>query len=117
VDPNQERDAIRLDRLCAVSTPSRLSEATTDHQTCARQRTDDKDECAYGRKRQATRKRKEFDRTMHEDDIFLWPDGFWCVREKHRPESLREDNYREIAHSTDEWLGLISSLPMPASAG
>src|SRR5471030_328692 len=94
--------------------PSQLSEATTDYQTCARRRTDDKDDCVYGRKRQATRKLKDFDRTMHEDDIFLWPDGFWCVREKHTPESLRDNNYREIAHSTDEWLGLISSpTPVP----
>ena len=40
---------------------------------------------------------------MNPDDILLWPDGFWCLRQEHSPEFLRDDNYRVIAHLSDEW--------------
>ncbi|MBI3715386.1 MAG: hypothetical protein HY255_05280 [Betaproteobacteria bacterium] len=40
---------------------------------------------------------------MNPDDIFLWPDGFWCFRAEFTPEFLRDDTYREIAYLSDEW--------------
>jgi hypothetical protein len=41
---------------------------------------------------------------MNPDDIFLWPDGFWCFREELSREFLRDDNYRVILQDSDEWL-------------
>ena len=40
---------------------------------------------------------------MNPDDIFLWPDGFWCLRQEHSEQFLRDDSYRVIPHLTDEW--------------
>jgi len=45
------------------------------------------------------------------NDIFLWRDGFWCFREELSPAFLRDDDYREIVFSSDEWLRIISSRP------
>ena len=40
---------------------------------------------------------------MNPDDILIWPDGFWCYREEFREDFLRGDNYRVVAHLSDEW--------------
>jgi len=45
------------------------------------------------------------------NDILLWRDGFWCFREELSPDFLRDDNYREIVFSSDEWLRIISARP------
>ena len=42
-------------------------------------------------------------------DILQWPDRFWCFREELSPKFLRDDNYRVIFCSSDEWLRLISA--------
>ena len=41
-------------------------------------------------------------------DILVWPDGFWCFREELSLQFLRDDKYRVILCSSDEWLMLIS---------
>jgi len=48
---------------------------------------------------------------VYPDNILIWPDGFWCFREELCPEFLRDDNYRVIPHSTDEWLRVLSNRP------
>lgn len=35
--------------------------------------------------------------------MLLWPDGFWCFREEHCEEFLREGNYRIVLHDSNEW--------------
>jgi len=40
---------------------------------------------------------------MNPDDIFLWPDGFWCFRAEFSPTFLRETAYREVIHLSNEW--------------
>ena len=52
---------------------------------------------------------------MDSNDIFLWRDGFWCFRAELSPGFLRDDNYRTIVCSSDEWLSFISARqpPMP----
>ena len=40
---------------------------------------------------------------MYPDNILLWPDGFWCFREEHDKDFLRDDTYRVILHYSDEW--------------
>jgi hypothetical protein len=42
---------------------------------------------------------------VNPEDIFLWPDGFWCFREEFCAEFLREDDYRVIPYKSDEWSG------------
>jgi hypothetical protein len=44
------------------------------------------------------------------DDIFVWPDGFWCLREEFRPDFLRDNTYRVILRDSNEWLR-ISARP------
>jgi hypothetical protein len=48
---------------------------------------------------------------LNPDDILLWPDGFWCLREEFRKEFLRGDNYRVILRDTDEWLRYYTRPP------
>ena len=40
----------------------------------------------------------------HAQDILLWPDGFWCLREEFSPEFLRDDGFRVIPHRSETWL-------------
>lgn len=44
------------------------------------------------------------DRPLGPDDIFLWPDGFWCFREEFSETFERGNNYRVILNNSDEWL-------------
>jgi hypothetical protein len=39
---------------------------------------------------------------MNPDDILLWPDGFWCLREELNPEFMRDDEYRVLPASSNE---------------
>ena len=48
---------------------------------------------------------------MYPDNILIWPDGFWCFREEFSSEFLRDNNYRVVEHSTDEWLRILSKRP------
>ena len=52
-------------------------------------------------------------RTMHPEDIIIWPDGFWCFREEFCADFLRDNNYRIVEHSADKWLQLLSKRPQP----
>ena len=81
-----------------------------------RQRTDDQSNCIYSKKYHAKRRRKEQRRTVNPNDILLWTDNFWCYREELSPEFLRDDKYREILRSSDEWLRMISSGRSPTSS-
>jgi hypothetical protein len=42
-------------------------------------------------------------------DILVWSDRFWCFREELSPAFLRDDNYRVVWCSSDEWLRVISA--------
>jgi len=44
-----------------------------------------------------------------EDDILLWPDGFWCFRGEITPAFLRDCSYRVVGQLTEEWLGLTNA--------
>ena len=44
---------------------------------------------------------------MYREDILLWPNGIWCFREELHEYSFREQNYREIAYLSEEWVALI----------
>ncbi len=52
---------------------------------------------------------------MNPQDMMLWQDGFWCFREEHCEEFLRKDDYRIVAHSSDEWHALYSKGPIAPS--
>ena len=41
---------------------------------------------------------------MNPEDIFLWPDSFWCFRVEFRPEFLRDYSFRVIMQDSEEWL-------------
>ena len=43
---------------------------------------------------------------MHPDDILLWPDEFWCLRQDLREEFMRDNNYQVISHLSRKWLEL-----------
>ena len=37
------------------------------------------------------------------EDIFLWPDAFWCFREEYSTEMGRDAGYCVILHHSPEW--------------
>ena len=37
------------------------------------------------------------------EDIFLWPDAFWCFREEYSREMGRDASYRVVLHHSPEW--------------
>jgi len=41
------------------------------------------------------------------NDILVWLDGFWCFREEHSLDFLRDDGYRVILQHSKEWPGYI----------
>ena len=50
---------------------------------------------------------------MNPNDMLVWPDGFWCFREEHCDEFLRNDDYRIVAHNSEEWHALHLKGPLP----
>ncbi len=40
---------------------------------------------------------------MSEEDIFLWPGGFWCYRKEFEKAPNRDKNYRVIPQWDLEW--------------
>jgi hypothetical protein len=49
------------------------------------------------------------------EDIFIWPDHFWCFRNEFAPAFLRANDYRVVDVLTTEWsqlnrLGMRSTL-------
>ena len=44
---------------------------------------------------------------MNSQDILIWPDGFWCFREEFSESFLRDDKYRVVETTTDEWVSLL----------
>ncbi|QSI78627.1 hypothetical protein [Niveibacterium microcysteis] len=38
-----------------------------------------------------------------EDDVLVWPDGFWCFRAENSAEFLRSNDFREVRCGTAEW--------------
>jgi len=53
--------------------------------------------------------------TMNDEDIFIWPDHFWCFRSEYAPTFLRDSDFRVVEVLTVEWsqlnaLGLRSTL-------
>ncbi len=48
---------------------------------------------------------------MSPNDIFLWPDNFWCFREEHCEKFLRGTDYRVIEHKSREWETLYAGHP------
>jgi hypothetical protein len=52
---------------------------------------------------------------MTNQDILLWDDGFWCLREEFNPGFLRGENWRVVPYDSEEWhrlnqTGLIASM-------
>ena len=39
-------------------------------------------------------------------DIYVWPDGFWCLREEFNEKFKRENNYRVVELGTQEWFAV-----------
>jgi hypothetical protein len=48
------------------------------------------------------------DPSVNPEDLLLWADGFWCLREELCQAFLRDDNYRVILHRSDEWLSYVN---------
>ena len=43
-------------------------------------------------------------RPISNEDILLWPDGFWCLRYEHSDHSgARSDDYEVIPFGTPRW--------------
>ena len=40
---------------------------------------------------------------MREEDILLWPDGFWCFRFELRDGINRDSQYRVVPYESDRW--------------
>jgi len=42
---------------------------------------------------------------MSEDDILVWPDGFWCYRKNYHPEYAAKvgHHYKIVLRFSDEW--------------
>ena len=39
-------------------------------------------------------------------DLYLWPDGFWCLREEFNEKFKRDNNYRVVELGTQEWFAV-----------
>lgn len=48
---------------------------------------------------------------MKPDDILLWQDGFWCVREELDRRFLRNNYYRAIPRNSNEGQEILSARP------
>jgi hypothetical protein len=48
---------------------------------------------------------------MNPNDIFIWPDKFWCFREEYFPEMLREENFRVMEAGSEEWFTVTRDRP------
>ena len=46
---------------------------------------------------------------MREQDILLWPDGFWCFRSELSDDFLRDYQYRVVRYDSKQWHELCSS--------
>ena len=40
---------------------------------------------------------------MREEDILLWPDGFWCFRFELRDGFKRDYQYRVVQYQSEQW--------------
>lgn len=41
--------------------------------------------------------------TAHPDDVFVWPDGFWCFREEHSDDDSLSDDFEVLRVDTPEY--------------
>ena len=41
-----------------------------------------------------------------QDDILLWPDGFWCFREEFNAGFMRGEDYLEVLRQSEDWVTL-----------
>jgi hypothetical protein len=41
---------------------------------------------------------------MDQQDILLWPDGFWCFADEYNETMLRDQSFRLIPADTPEWV-------------
>jgi len=39
-------------------------------------------------------------------DLYVWPDGFWCLREEFNDRFLREKTFRVVELGAAEWFAI-----------
>jgi len=43
---------------------------------------------------------------MNPNNLLVWPDGFWCLREEYCEDFLRDQDYRVVEVDSEEWKAL-----------
>ena len=56
----------------------------------------------------------KMDSILNDKDIFLWPDGYWCLREEFYRQPRQAYTYRLLEVGSPEWHALRGGYP-PAS--
>ena len=46
------------------------------------------------------------DTDLNDDDILMWPDGFWCYRGDLLECAKRDYSYRVLEHQCEQWQNL-----------
>jgi hypothetical protein len=52
---------------------------------------------------------------MEQQDILLWPDGFWCFKPEYNEDMMRDYSYVLLVAGTPEWEA-TKALPAIARA-
>lgn len=54
------------------------------------------------------------DSILNAQDIFLWPDGYWCFRQEFYQQLREGYSYRLLQVDSEEWYALLGGYPLAA---